>query len=68
MENKKIAEVNNETRKHILMVTKLIHKFVEELLHRATQHDSTKLSEPEVEIFAEYTPKLAGTPYGSKRV
>lgn len=33
---------------------------------RAGEHDMSKLSSPEIEIFVEYTPKLAGSTYGSE--
>jgi hypothetical protein len=38
---------------------------VVELLKRGELHDQTKLESPEVEVFAEYTPRLAGCTYGS---
>jgi len=55
-----------ETYKHILVVQKNINKIIDELLNKANQHDSPKLESPEVEIFEEYTSKLAGLTYGSK--
>jgi hypothetical protein len=57
--------VENETRKHILLVGKYLHVFAAELLARASKHDASKLEEPEAAIFEEYTPKLAGVTYGS---
>lgn len=56
----------NETRKHILEVSKNITFIVKDLLHRAVHHDSSKLESPEKEIFEMYTPKLRGTTYGSE--
>jgi len=35
------------------------------LLAKAEAHDASKLTEPELSIFVEYTPKLAGSTYGS---
>ncbi len=58
MEDIRVSPTNNETRKHILVVNQLIHKFVSALLYRANMHDSTKLSDPEVEKFVECTPLL----------
>lgn len=38
---------------------------VGELLKRGENHDKTKLDNPELDLFAEYTPKLAACTYGS---
>ncbi len=62
----KFESTNNETRKHILQVNKFISIFISELLKRGNEHDITKLEHPEVEIFSEYTPKLAASTYGSE--
>lgn len=56
---------NLETLKHIKLVAKLLNNFATELIRRGECHDSSKLESPEVELFAEYTPKLAGCTYGS---
>lgn len=56
---------NNETFRHIERVRDLLNACVIELLKRGELHDQTKLELPEVEVFAEYTPKLAGCTYGS---
>ena len=56
---------NNETFRHIERVRNLLNACVVELLKRGELHDQTKLDSPEVEVFAEYTPKLAGCTYGS---
>ena len=34
-------------------------------MERGTNHDASKLSDPEVEIFTIFTPKLKGSTYGS---
>ena len=60
-----VAECKVETIKHIEMVRKYIKVVTDALSNRAIKHDSTKLESPEIEIFAEYTPKLAGATYGS---
>lgn len=57
---------NYETREHISRVSFFIHKFIKELIDRADGHDKSKLDSPEVEIFTEFTPKLAHLTYGSK--
>lgn len=56
---------NNETFRHIERVRNFLNACVVELLKRGELHDQTKLESPEVEVFAEYTPKLAGSTYGS---
>lgn len=61
-----IAECQVETIKHIENVRKYIRIFTDALTNRAVRHDSTKLESPEVEVFAEFTPKLAGSTYGSE--
>lgn len=61
-----IAECQVETIKHIENVRKFIRIFTDALTTRAVRHDSTKLESPEVEVFAEFTPKLANSTYGSE--
>ena len=55
-----------DTTMHINLVKENIIHVVQELLNRSNNHDRTKLIAPEVQIFTEYTPKLAGCTYGSK--
>lgn len=57
---------NYETFRHIERVRNLLDLFVTELLNRASLHDQSKLESPEVEMFTEYTPKLAACTYGSQ--
>jgi len=57
---------NNETFRHIERLRNLLNICVRDLLSRGELHDQTKLESPEVEIFTEYTPKLAKCTYGSK--
>ncbi len=61
-----VSECQVETLKHIEKVRELVRVFVSKLVTRAQEHDKLKLESPEVEIFAEYTPKLADTTYGSE--
>ena len=56
---------NYETMKHIAFVGKLLNRVVNDLLLRAEKHDQSKLASPEVEIFSEYTARLAACTYGS---
>ena len=61
-----IAECQMETMRHIEKVREIIQLFVNKLTNRGMEHDKLKLESPEVEVFAEYTPKLAETTYGSE--
>lgn len=61
---KEIA-TNLETIKHINMVSQLIHKIIVLLLDRSLNHDQSKLSHPEVGVFAQYIDKLSTLKYGS---
>lgn len=54
-----------ETQKHIEQVRQYLYKAVNDLADRAWRHDASKLVSPEVEVFDEFTPKLAGSTYGS---
>lgn len=57
---------NYDTFRHIERVRNLLNLCVKELLNRAEKHDQSKLEEPEVALFTEYTPKLASSTYGSQ--
>lgn len=59
------AECQLETIKHIENVRKYIKLLTDMLVLRGIKHDASKLESPEVEIFTEATPKLAGLTYGS---
>ena len=61
-----VAECQVDTIKHIENVRKYIRLFVDKLISRGVEHDRLKLESPEVEIFTEYTPKLANSTYGSE--
>lgn len=56
---------NYDTMRHIERVRNLLSAIVCDLLRRAEEHDQSKLAHPEVELFTEYTPKLAGVTYMS---
>lgn len=64
--SQKELSTNAITMEHIHNVGVFITMMVNELLKRSIEHDKTKLERPEVEIFAEYTPKLAKTEYNSE--
>jgi hypothetical protein len=55
-----------DTLDHIGKVKENIALIVKELTNRAEQHDASKMENPEIELFDVYTPKLAGSIYGSE--
>lgn len=59
------AECQLDTIKHIENVRRFIKLITDKLTIRAIDHDRPKLESPEVEVFTEYTPKLASSTYGS---
>lgn len=54
-----------DTWAHINQVRRFVLDAVKDLMFRAEDHDQTKLEDPELALFDEYTPKLAGSTYGS---
>lgn len=60
------SESVKETKKHIKRVKELLSSVCTKLRIRSDKHDASKLKEPEVSIFEEYTKKLKDTEYGSK--
>ena len=56
---------NADTSEHIRQVAVRLHRMARKLLDRADRHDQSKLASPEVELFTEYTPKLAAVTFGS---
>lgn len=56
---------NTATQAHINLVRKYLRIFAVELLTRGEEHDLSKFSPAEVEMYASYTPKLRGMTYGS---
>lgn len=59
------SENTAKTREHIMRVARHISDCIRMLLIRAEYHDFSKLQEPEVSIFEDYTKKLETTEYGS---
>lgn len=57
---------NSDTWQHIHRVQYHLNTCIIHLLNRAHEHDQSKLSSPEVELFTEYTSKLASTTFGSE--
>lgn len=60
-----IDECRIATQAHIEQVRKYIRFFTEKLTDRGERHDQSKLSSPEVELFAEHTERLNQIEYGS---
>ncbi|HUU23719.1 MAG TPA: DUF5662 family protein [Phycisphaerae bacterium] len=56
---------NAETMRHILTVRTLLAECASSLIARGTEHDRSKLADPEAAMFNEYTRKLAKSEYGS---
>ena len=54
-----------DTYEHIAVVRMYLMDVVEQLIHRSLVHDNSKLVEPELSVFNEYSPKLRNTVYGS---
>ncbi len=58
-------DCKRDTIAHINQVRRQISRVIVELEERGRVHDKSKLESPELEIFTEYTPKLANSTYGS---
>lgn len=56
---------NYETMLHIQKVQHFLNVVIHDLMRRAEEHDQSKLDEPEVSLFTEFTPKLAAVTYDS---
>lgn len=54
-----------ETYEHIGVVRGYLTDAIHELLVRAEEHDASKLVDPELATFDEYTPKLKHSTFGS---
>ena len=61
----RLATSDAETLKHIQEVAVNLNQFAQELTNRGIVHDKSKLESPEREIFAEKSPLLAETEYGT---
>jgi len=55
-----------DTWKHIHEVRHKLDQVIHDLLKRAQLHDASKLEEPEVSVFDEFSPKLKDSTYGSE--
>jgi hypothetical protein len=55
-----------DTYAHIHEVQRFLGRALLDVLRRCWEHDQSKLRSPEKEVFDEFTPKLAGSTYGSE--
>lgn len=55
----------SDTVKHILRVAELMGEVIRDLVERSTQHDRSKLEEPELSAYNEHIPKLKQHTYGT---
>lgn len=58
-------ETTKETHKHINRVRELMNDIIQLLSNRAFTHDASKLREPELSLFAQWSPLLSSMEYGS---
>lgn len=58
-------ETIKKTREHINTVRVFLLSIITALSERTMGHDVSKINDPEVEVFAEYTDKLKDSEYGS---
>ena len=59
-------ETTKATLEHIHKVQMILADFRIMLHHRGNIHDQSKLAEPELSLFAEWSPKLSAMKYGSE--
>ena len=60
-----MSEAQLKTMRHIETVRNYLNTCIRELLHRAEQHDQSKLEPPEVDTYDVITHQLRGLTYGS---
>jgi hypothetical protein len=60
-----VTDSRYETLKHSRRVDELLLQLIAGLMARMTKHDLSKMKDPELEIFDEYSAKLKGSTYGS---
>lgn len=56
---------SKQTQEHIANVALFIDTIINELVSRKVLHDKTKLEDPEISYFIEWTPKLRASTYNS---
>jgi len=63
--NEELMLHDSETLKHVNEVRENLWLLIKELDQRAQDHDKSKFEEPERSVFAQNTPKLSKTEYGT---
>lgn len=61
-----LDECRVATQAHIEKVRKYIRFFTDKLTTRGEMHDASKMTSPEIELFAEHTENLSKIEYGSE--
>jgi hypothetical protein len=61
-----VADSTLETLKHSRRVDQLMLQLIAELQERVTKHDLSKMEEPELTMFDEFTSKLKASTYNSE--
>ena len=54
-----------DTKKHIAQIQKTMNVLIADIEKRKREHDQSKLSSPEKEVYDKYIPLLKDTPFGS---
>lgn len=65
-ENDRPYDSRPDTIAHIERVRELLQQVILELVQRGNDHDASKLVDPELATFNEYTPKLKNSTYGTE--
>jgi hypothetical protein len=60
------VECIQETLRHIKRVQILMQEIIDKLFQHGLKHDTSKLFDPELSMFTEFTPKLKNSVYGSE--
>lgn len=66
MDPKLIEQSKRDTVEHMNNVEKFVSTIAYQVYKRGDTHDRSKLEQPELDIFAEYGPKLKDSTYGSE--
>lgn len=65
LKTKKEIDCYIKTLEHKEQVASLMERIAQVIRKRGVNHDNSKLENPEFELFAQHTPQLAKTTYGS---
>jgi hypothetical protein len=64
--SEQVLQATIETGEHRQLIQQMTRFLGTHLMDRGYTHDNSKLTSPEIEVFALYTPKLKTTTYGSE--